>query len=79
MRPDETRLGSWPRELAMAKRKQFEQTELIVKEFMLNEGPELQRDLKEYASKCQNWVSIAPATCVVDVVNQTIACARSTR
>lgn len=36
---------------------QFERTEELVKQFMLNEGPELQRDLKEYANKCQNWVS----------------------
>lgn len=38
-------------------RRQFEKTELIVRQFMLNEGPQLQRDLKEYANKCQNWVS----------------------
>lgn len=36
---------------------QYEHTEELVKQFMLNEGPELQRDLKEYANKCQNWVS----------------------
>jgi hypothetical protein len=37
--------------------RQYERTEQLVKQFMLNEGPELQRDLKEYANKCQNWVS----------------------
>jgi len=37
--------------------KQYEQSDLLVRQFMLNEGPELQRDLKEYANKCQNWVS----------------------
>lgn len=37
--------------------RQYEQTEQLVRMFMLNEGPELQRDLKEYANKCQNWVS----------------------
>lgn len=36
---------------------QYEQTDQLVRLFMLNEGPELQRDLKEYANKCQNWVS----------------------
>lgn len=35
---------------------QFEHTDQLVKQFMLNEGPQLQRDLKEYANKCQNWV-----------------------
>lgn len=38
-------------------RRQFEKTEQIVRQFMSNEGPQLQRDLKEYANKCQNWVS----------------------
>lgn len=40
--------------------RQYERTDQLVKQFMLNEGPELQRDLKEYANKCQNWVSLAP-------------------
>ena len=38
--------------------RQYENTERLVKQFMLNEGPELQRDLTEYANKCQNWVSL---------------------
>lgn len=37
--------------------RQFRDTDQIVEQFMLNEGPQLQRDLKEYANKCQNWVS----------------------
>lgn len=41
-----------------ANRRQFERTDQLVRQFMLNEGPQLQRDLKEYANKCQNWVSI---------------------
>ena len=41
------------------RRQQFARTELIVRQFMLNEGPRLQHDLKEYANKCQNWVSSA--------------------
>lgn len=41
----------------IAKRGQFEQTSKLVHQFMLYEGPQLQRDLKEYASKHQNWVS----------------------
>lgn len=41
------------------RRQQFERTELIVRQFMLNEGPRLQHDLKEHANKCQNWVSSA--------------------
>ena len=40
-----------------ANRIQFERTDELVKQFMLNEGPQLQRDLKEHANKCQNWVS----------------------
>lgn len=39
-------------------RRQFEQTNKLVHSFMLHEGPQLQRDLKDYASKRQNWVSI---------------------
>jgi hypothetical protein len=39
--------------------RQFERTDQVVKQFMLNEGPELQRDLKEYANRCQNWVSFS--------------------
>src|SRR4051794_33607456 len=31
--------------------RQYERTDQLVKQFMLNEGPELQRDLKEYANK----------------------------
>lgn len=42
---------------AEARRRQYHRTEQLVKQFMLNEGPQLQRDLKEYANKCQNWVS----------------------
>lgn len=38
-------------------RQQFEHTDQLVGQFMLYEGPQLQRDLKEYASKRQNWVS----------------------
>lgn len=45
------------REEAANLRRQFERTDQIVRQFMLNEGPQLQRDLKEYANKCQNWVS----------------------
>lgn len=41
-----------------ANRGQFERTNQLVHQFMLNEGPQLQRDLKEYANKCQNWVSL---------------------
>lgn len=41
-----------------ANRRQFERTNQLVRQFMLNEGPQLQRDLKEYANKCQNWVSL---------------------
>lgn len=37
--------------------RQYERTDQLVRRFMLNEGPQLQRDLKEYANKCQNWVS----------------------
>lgn len=37
--------------------RQWERTDALVKQFMLHEGPQLQRDLKEYANKCQNWVS----------------------
>lgn len=44
-------------EQSLANRRQFERTERLVKQFMLHEGPQLQRDLKEYANKCQNWVS----------------------
>lgn len=47
------------REQNRANWQQYEHTDQIVKQFMLNEGPELQRDLKEYANKCQNWVSAA--------------------
>lgn len=44
---------------AAARRRQFQRTEQLVKHFLLNQGPQLQRDLKEYANKCQNWVSTA--------------------
>lgn len=39
--------------------RQYERTDQLVRRFMLSEGPQLQRDLKEYANKCQNWVSIS--------------------
>ena len=45
------------REQLEANWRQFERTDQLLKQFMHNEGPELQRDLKEYANKCQNWVS----------------------
>lgn len=38
------------------RREQFERTDQLVRQFMLYDGPQLQRDLKEYASKRQNWV-----------------------
>lgn len=41
-----------------ANSRQFEQTERLAKQFLLDAGPQLQRDLKEYANKCQNWVSL---------------------
>lgn len=41
-----------------AKRRQYEQTERLAKQFLLDAGPQLQRDLKEYANKCLNWVSL---------------------
>lgn len=37
---------------------QYNNTLEIVKDFMRHQGPQLQRDLKEYANKCQNWVSV---------------------
>ena len=40
-----------------SKAKQYKRTDQLVRQFMLHEGPQLQRDLKEYANKCQNWVS----------------------
>lgn len=43
-----------------ANRRQYNRTDQVVKQFMLHEGPQLQRDLKEYANKCQNWVSFSP-------------------
>lgn len=46
------------KEQVIKMRKQFERTDQIVRQFMLNQGPQLQRDLKEYANKCQNWVSL---------------------
>lgn len=51
---------------------EFERADKLVKLFLLNEGPQLQRDLKEYANKCQNWVSSAQltvATCEPFAVN----------
>lgn len=62
--PDEDSKGDRPIGWALDEaehkqnRLQFERTDRLVKQFMLNEGPQLQRDLKEYANKCQNWVSI---------------------
>lgn len=50
-------------------RRQFEKTEQIVRQFMLNEGPQLQRDLKEYANKCQNWVSSGWLSNVKSAIN----------
>lgn len=44
-------------EQLIANRERYEQTSRLVHQFMLYEGPQLQRDLKEYASKHQNWVS----------------------
>lgn len=41
-----------------ANRRQFERTERLAKQFLLDAGPQLQRDLKEYANKCLNWVSL---------------------
>lgn len=38
-------------------RLQFLRTQQLANQFMLNEGPQLQRDLKEYANRSQNWVS----------------------
>lgn len=35
----------------------YEQAERNVRHFMLNEGPQLQRDLKEHANRSLNWVS----------------------
>lgn len=46
-----------------ANRKQFELTEQLVSQFKFNEGPQLQRDLKEFANRCQNWVSCCCCCC----------------
>lgn len=53
----ELKRSGWSAEQLAANRRQYERTDRLVKHFMLNEGPQLQRDLKEYANKCQNWVS----------------------
>lgn len=50
-------LNSLTKEQVEAMRSQFERTHQLVRQFMLNEGPQLQRDLKEYKNKNQNWVS----------------------
>lgn len=55
---NEETLDELSQEQIEANRRQFERTDQLVRQFMLNEGPQLQRDLKEYANKCQNWVSI---------------------
>lgn len=46
-----------PLDVIKANWNKYEHVDKLVKQFMLNEGPQLQRDLKEYANKCQNWVS----------------------
>lgn len=35
----------------------YDETEALVSSFLIDEGPQLQCDLRDHASKCVNWVS----------------------